>query len=51
VTLGIGFAVRNVALASAVAITPLNRIEYAVLRQYSSSAGAAGVPDVIEGKH
>ena len=50
VTLGIGFAVRNVALASAVAITPLNRIEYAVLRQYSSSAGAAGVPDVMRGK-
>ncbi len=30
VTVGIGFAVRNVALASAVAITLLNRIEYAV---------------------
>ena len=29
-TLGIRFAVRNVALASAVAITLLNRIEYAV---------------------
>jgi ACR3 family arsenite efflux pump ArsB len=30
VTVGIAFAVRNVALASAVAITILNRIEYAV---------------------
>jgi BASS family bile acid:Na+ symporter len=30
VTIGIGFAVRNVALASAIAITLLNRIEYAV---------------------
>ncbi len=30
VTVGIGFAVRNVALASAIAITLLNRIEYAV---------------------
>jgi bile acid:Na+ symporter, BASS family len=30
VVVGIGFAVRNVALASAVAITLLNRIEYAV---------------------
>jgi ACR3 family arsenite efflux pump ArsB len=30
VTFGIGFAVRNVTLASAVAITLLNRIEYAV---------------------
>ncbi len=29
VTVGIGFAVRNVALASAIAITLLNRIEYA----------------------
>jgi hypothetical protein len=50
VTVGIGFAVRNVGLASAIAITLLNRIEYAVLRQYSSSAGAAGVPDVMRGK-
>ena len=30
VTVGIGFAVRNVALASAVAITLLNHVEYAV---------------------
>ncbi len=30
VTVGIGFAVRNVALASAIAITLLNRIDYAV---------------------
>ena len=28
-TVGIGFAVRNVALASAVAITLLNHVEYA----------------------
>jgi predicted Na+-dependent transporter len=30
VTVGIGFAVRNVALAMAIAVTILNRIEYAV---------------------
>jgi BASS family bile acid:Na+ symporter len=30
ITLGIGFAVRNVALAMAIAVTILNRIEYAV---------------------
>jgi len=30
VAVGIGFAVRNVGLASAIAITLLNRIEYAV---------------------
>ena len=30
VTIGIGFAVRNVALALAVAVTLLNRIDYAV---------------------
>ena len=29
VTVGVGFAVRNVALASAIAITLLNRVEYA----------------------
>lgn len=36
-TVEIGFAARNVALASAVAITLLDRIEYAVLPQHISS--------------
>ena len=49
VTVGIGFAVRNVGLASAIAITLLNRIEYAVfavlyfLTEVPLLLGAVGV--------
>jgi predicted Na+-dependent transporter len=57
-TIGIGFAVRNVGLASAVGITLLNRIEYAVfagvyfltevpLLPGSAARGSVSYPPVV----